>query len=78
MARKTDPASPASSRSGLVVGGLGGPEDELLESGQEEVFSRSEVERGQIEHHVEAGSAGVERHDDKPDPGEPPPHDPEA
>lgn len=37
--------------SGLVQGGLGGPEDELLESGQEEVFSRAEVESGRIEHH---------------------------
>lgn len=35
---------------GLVQGGLGGPEDELLESGQEEVFSRTEVETGRIEH----------------------------
>ncbi len=37
--------------SGLVQGGLGGPEDELLEAGQEEVFSRAEVESGRIEHH---------------------------
>lgn len=36
--------------SGLVQGGLGGPDDELLESGQEEVFSRTEVETGHIEH----------------------------
>ena len=43
---------------GLVVGGLGGPEDELLESGQEEVFSRTEVERGRIEHHVASGGEG--------------------
>ncbi len=35
---------------GLVQGGLGGPEDELLESGQEEVFSCTEVETGRIEH----------------------------
>ncbi|MBL0948776.1 hypothetical protein [Brevundimonas sp.] len=28
------------------------PLPELLEDGQEEVFSRSEVERGCIEHHV--------------------------
>jgi hypothetical protein len=27
------------------------PEDELLMDGQEEVFSRTEVERGMIEHH---------------------------
>ena len=43
-------------RSGLVQGGRGGPEDELLDDGQEEVFSRTEVESGRIEHHVEAGS----------------------
>ncbi len=41
---------------GLAVGGLGGPEDELLESGQEEVFSRTEVEEGRIEHQAAAGS----------------------
>ena len=34
--------------SGLVQGGLGGPED-----GQEEVFSRAEVESGRIEHHAD-------------------------
>lgn len=41
---------------GLVVGGQGGPEEELLEDGQEEVFSRTEVESGRIEHKAEAGS----------------------
>jgi hypothetical protein len=41
--------------SGLVVGGLGGDDDQLLEDGQEEVFSRAEVEAGRIEHAVEAG-----------------------
>ena len=41
---------------GLAVGGLGGPEEELLESGQEEVFSRTEVELGRIEHQSVAGS----------------------
>ena len=56
MTRKTD-SPPASPPSGLVVGGLGGPEDELLEAGQEEVFSRTEVESGRIEHEVEAGGA---------------------
>lgn len=49
--------TPPSKSSGLVVGGLGGPEEELLESGQEEVFSRTEVESGRIEHHVEAGGS---------------------
>jgi len=44
-------------RSGLVAGGRGGPEDQLLEDGQEEVFAREEVQLGRIEHHVDAGSA---------------------
>jgi len=35
---------------GLAQGGLGGPEDQLLDAGQEEVFSRAEVESGRIEH----------------------------
>ncbi|MBF0666142.1 MAG: hypothetical protein IR159_11490 [Brevundimonas sp.] len=60
MARPSDPAAPPSRSSGLVVGGLGGPEEELLESGQEEVFSRTEVESGRIEHHVESGGAPVD------------------
>lgn len=30
-------------------------DDELLDSGQEEVFSRTEVERGRVEHCTEAG-----------------------
>lgn len=58
MPRKTDKpaaAPPASKPSGLVAGGRGGPENELLESGQEEVFSRTEVETGRIEHQAEAG-----------------------
>ncbi|HEY0600305.1 hypothetical protein [Brevundimonas sp.] len=53
-AEKTPPSKPP----GLVVGGLGGPDEELLESGQEEVFSRTEVESGRIEHHAEAGGSG--------------------
>ena len=32
------------------------PKDEVLEVGQEEVFSRTEVELGRIEHASEAGS----------------------
>lgn len=63
MTRKHDQTPPdrrASGSSGLVVGGLGGPEDELLESGQEEVFSRTEVESGEIEHQAETGGAGDE------------------
>jgi hypothetical protein len=50
---KPDPSA------GLVVGGRGGPEDELLEDGQEEVFAREEVETGRIEHHSETGSVAV-------------------
>lgn len=49
---------PPSKTSGLVVGGLGGPEDEVLEAGQEEVFSKTEVESGRIEHQAEAGGTG--------------------
>lgn len=48
-------ATPGVTPSGLVQGGLGGPEDELLESGQEEVFSRTEVETGRIEHSAGSG-----------------------
>ena len=73
MARNPPPpaSEPApAGRRGLLVGGLGGPEDGLLESGQEEVFSRTEVESGRIEHHVAAGGEGddpqsEERADDK-------------
>jgi hypothetical protein len=59
MDRKPAANARARRSSGLVVGGLGGPEDELLEAGQEEVFSRTEVESGRIEHHVEAGGSAV-------------------
>lgn len=52
---KPEPYSDDDGSSGLVVGGRGGPEDELLEDGQEEVFSRTEVEMGKIEHKAEAG-----------------------
>ena len=45
------------SGAGLVQGGLGGSEDELMETGQEEVFARTEVETGRIEHAVIAGSS---------------------
>lgn len=40
----------------IAMGGRGGPDDELLESGQEEVFSRTEVEEGRIEHNTDAGN----------------------
>ncbi|KQW80748.1 hypothetical protein ASC65_12280 [Brevundimonas sp. Root1279] len=51
------PKSPVDPTSGLIQGGLGGPEDEILEDGQEEVFSRTEVEQGRIEHETEAGGS---------------------
>jgi hypothetical protein len=44
---------PLKRRAGLILGGRGGPENELLEDGQEEVFSRTEVESGRIEHKAE-------------------------
>lgn len=51
MSKKPGATTPSKSApSGLIVGGRGGPEDELLEDGQEEVFSRAEVEGGVIEH----------------------------
>jgi hypothetical protein len=37
----------------------GPDDDELLDAGQEEVFSRTEVERGVTEHAVEAGRHGA-------------------
>lgn len=68
------PASPAPTKrrpgnplpSGAAVGGRGGPDDELLIDGQEEVFSRTEVEMGRIEHGAVAGGGG----------GDAPPADP--
>ena len=47
------PADPDDLRRGNALGGRGGPEDELLIDGQEEVFSRTEVELGRIEHHTD-------------------------
>ncbi len=58
MSRAAKPHAPsrkATPGAGLVAGGLGGPEEELLESGQEEVFSRTEVESGRIEHQAASG-----------------------
>lgn len=84
MVRRTDPAAatpprePRPPASGLVVGGLGGPPEELLESGQEEVFSRTEVESGRIEHHSEAGGAAVDPPGDGPRAPRPPKSDPGA
>ena len=40
------------------------PEDDLLETGQEEVFSRAEVEGGRIEHNTSAGRHGVAERDE--------------
>jgi len=60
----------ARSTSGLAQGGLGGPEDQLLEDGQEEVFSRAEIESGRIEHHANTQTA--------PDPGEIEPSSPNS
>ncbi len=51
-------ASP--SAAGLALGDQGGPQDQLLEDGQEEVFAREELLRGEIEHHIgEEGAKGV-------------------
>lgn len=44
---------------GLAQGGLGGPEDEILDAGQEEVFSRTEVEQGETEHHLGEETPGL-------------------
>lgn len=46
------PATP-----GAPAGDFSNASDELLIDGQEEVFSRSEVEAGRIEHHTEAGGS---------------------
>jgi hypothetical protein len=39
---------------------------ELLETGQEEVFSRTEVEAGRIEHAATAGAHGAEKKGETP------------
>ena len=58
----SEPRRPASAdpASGLVPGGQSTPNDELLESGQEEVFSRTEVETGRIEHKAETGGSAAD------------------
>lgn len=48
----TDRTAPPS---GPVAGETSESDDQLLEDGQEEVFSRAEVEAGRIEHSVKAG-----------------------
>lgn len=61
MSRAPEPPVPsrkATPGAGLVAGGVGGPTEELLESGQEEVFSRTEVESGRIEHQAASGGDG--------------------
>jgi hypothetical protein len=67
------PDTPPSS--GAAVGGRGGPDDELLIDGQEEVFSRTKVEMGRIEHGAAAGGDDVPVFDPSDD-GENPAADP--
>lgn len=59
MPRSPSPTSQPSAAGGLAQGGLGDPESELLDDGQEEVFSRYEVEHGLIEHHSDAGGSAI-------------------
>lgn len=54
---------------GLVTGGRGGPDDELLIDGQEEVFARTEVELGRIEHDTTAGSGETSNREPADDSG---------
>lgn len=58
----TEIAKPVAKASAAApaLGGRGGPRDELLEDGQEEVFSRTEVALGRIEHKAEAGGTAQE------------------
>lgn len=71
MDGKLPDKTPAPQPSGLVVGGLGGPGEEMLEAGQEEVFSRTEVESGRIEHHARAGGRGVDQGGERKPPVDP-------
>lgn len=64
-ARRQAEAAKQEPSSGMAQGGLGGDEDQLLESGQEEVFSRAEVEGGRIEHHSNTQTR-PDRHEVKP------------
>ncbi|MFN3669163.1 MAG: hypothetical protein ACK4VY_07620 [Brevundimonas sp.] len=57
---ETPPPKPSSLPSGLIQGGMGGPEDELLQDGQEEVFARAELETGRVEHQA-GGEAEPQR-----------------
>ncbi len=56
MAARDTPDQRPPEPKGIALGGRGGDADELLETGQEEVFSRSEVEDGRIEHNSTAGT----------------------
>ena len=58
------PGKSAPKPAGLVVGGQGGPEEELLQAGQEEVFSRTEVESGRIEHQADTDGTGDRKRPD--------------
>jgi hypothetical protein len=58
MTRTSQPSTPA----GPPLAG-DAPADELLIDGQEEVFSRTEVESGRIEHHAGAGSGSTDGQD---------------
>ena len=73
-----DPETSASSKTlntptspGAPAGDFAGDDDELLVDGQEEVFSRAEVESGRIEHLSQAGS-GEDEPADRPVPGSSP------
>ena len=55
MIRKSQPSASGPGASGAAPS----PADELLIDGQEEVFSRTEVESGRIEHHAAAGSGST-------------------
>lgn len=61
MTRHTLTLDASDAARGLAQGGLGGPEVEILDAGQEKVFSRTEVEQGVSEHHEgeETPAAGL-------------------
>lgn len=59
LATETKGAEDLAARSGASVLGQGA-DPQLLNDGQEEVFSREEVESGRIEHAADAGESGPE------------------
>lgn len=65
MSRSPSPTSQPAAAGGLAQGGLGGPESELLDDGQEEVFSRYEVEHGLIEHQSDVDGTAISANDRK-------------